>query len=158
MDRIIWSSETLRRIASLLRDASDEMDAETTRLRHCRNEIPQALRDQDGALLDGILGQTERAVRNLTEASERAAELSRAVQIADALFEETELEIRRLYETIEVSAEPAEPDIPSAHWEGPAHIAVVQGLTGRAAAVPEWLSAAAEQFFRGASPDVPTAK
>ena len=146
----------MRWIASVLRDASDEMDAEITRLRHCQNEVPQALRDQDGTLLGDILGQTEHAIRNLTEASERAAELSRALQIAAALFEETELDVRRLYENTEIFAE-TDAAIPS-HWEGPAHIAVAHGLTGRAITVPEWLSSAAEQFFRGASLNVPTAK
>jgi len=78
------------------------MEAEITRLRHCRNEMPQALKDNNGALLDDILEQTDRAICLLTDTSERATELARSVQFTDTLFEETEWDVRRLFENIAI--------------------------------------------------------
>lgn len=121
---------------------------EITRLRHCRSEIQQALKDMNGSLLNDILEQMDREIRELTDAFERAMELADAVQFADTLFEETEWEVKRLYENIAASAEMAAA-IPSGSWKAPAHIAVARGLTERTVTVPEWLSSAAEQFFHG---------
>lgn len=149
MDEIVWSSESLQLIASALRDATNEMEAEIGLLRHCRREEPQALTDHYGTLLDDILEQTDRAIRKLTDASERASELARAVQFTDALFEETERDIRRLYENAAGLAETDAEALPG-HWEAPARVAVARGLAGRTVTVPEWLDSAAEQFFRGA--------
>ena len=105
MDEIIWSSESLQLIASVLRESSREMEAENTRFRHCRSEMPQALKDNDGDLLDDILEQMDHEIRRLTDASERATELAGSVQFADTLFEETEWDVQRLFENIAVSAE-----------------------------------------------------
>lgn len=148
MDEIVWSSESLQLIASAFREATNEMEAEIDILRHCRSEEPQALMDSSGTL-DDVLEQTDRAIRKLTGASERASELARAVQFTDMLFEETERDIRRLYESIAAFAE-ADAAIPPGRWKTPAHTAVARGLTGRTVTVPEWLGSAAEQFFRGA--------
>lgn len=148
MDEIIWSSNSLQLIASALKESSNEMEAEIDLLRKCRNEVPQALRDNDGTLLDDILEQTDHAIRKLTDASERALELTRAVQFTDELFEEAEWEIQRLYENIAVSTE-MDVTIPSGRWGLPVHVAVARGLTERSVTVPEWLSSAAEQFFQG---------
>ena len=148
MGEIIWSSESLQLIASAFREATNEMEAKIGILRHCRSEEPQALRDNYETLLDDILEQTDYAIRKLMGASERASELARAVQFTDTLFEETERDIRRLYESIAVFAE-IDAAIPSGRWKAPAHIAVARGLTGRSVMVPEWLGSAAEQFFRG---------
>ena len=147
MDEIIWGSESLHLIASALRKSSNEIEAEIALLRHCRREEPYALRDHDGTLLGDIMEQTDRAIRKLSDVSERALELARAVQYTDMLFEETEREIQRLYESISISAA-ADRTVSSGTWEAPAHIAVARGLTERAVPVPEWLSSAAEQFFR----------
>lgn len=100
MDDIIWSSNSLRLIASALRESSDELDTKAVLLRRCRDRGPQALRDSNGALLNDVLEQTDRAIRRLTDVSERALELARAVQFTDMLFEETEQDVRRLYEDI----------------------------------------------------------
>lgn len=81
------------------------MEAEITRLRYCRSEIPQALKNNNGSLLDDILEQMDRKIRELADASERAMELACTVQFTDTLFEETEWEVKRLYENIAVSAE-----------------------------------------------------
>lgn len=102
MDEIIWSSESLQLIASVLRESSREMETEITRLQYCRSEIPQALKGNNGSLLDDILEQMDHEIRELTDAFERAMELAGSVQFADALFEETEWEVRRLYENITV--------------------------------------------------------
>lgn len=147
MDEIIWSSESLQLIVSALRESSDEMEAQINLLRHCRSEEPLALRDSGGTLLDDIMTQTDHAIKKLTDASERALGLARAVQFTDALFEETERDIRRLYESIAVSAEP-DGTVSSGFWAAPAHVAVARGLIKRTVAVPDWLSSAAEQFFR----------
>ena len=149
MDEIIWSSESLQWIASALREATNEMEAKIVLLQRCRSEEPQALRDSYGTLLDDILEQTDHAIRKLTGASERASELARAVQFMDTLFEETERDIRRLYENVAAFAE-TDVTIPPGRWAAPAHVAVARGLTERTVTVPEWLNSAAEQFFRGA--------
>jgi len=151
MDEIIWSSESLQLIASVLRETSNEMDAEVTRLRHCRNEVPLALGDEDGTLLEDILEQMSHAIQKLTDATERASDLARAVRLTDTLFEETERDVQRQYDSIVVSAEMDE-TILSSPWEVPAHVAVAPGLAGRTVAVPEWLSSVAEQFFQSVSP------
>ncbi len=146
MDEIIWSGESLQLIASTLRETSNEMEAEITRLRHCRNKTPLALRDEDGTLLEDILEQMSHAIQNLTDATERASDLARAIRMVNALFEETEQAVQREYESIAVSAEMDE-TILSSPWETTAHVAVAPGLARRTVTVPEWLSSAAEQFF-----------
>lgn len=148
MDVIIWESEALQSIASALRKTSDEMEANAALLRRCRSEESLALRDEAGTLLRDIQEQTDHAIRKLADAAERAMELARAVQFTDTLFEETERDIRRSYENIAAFAETDE-TISSGHWETPAHVAVARGLAGRTVTVPEWLSSAAERFFRG---------
>lgn len=147
MDGIIWKSESLQLIASRLRESSDGMEANLALLRRCRSEVPLAARDSGGTLLGNILEQTDRAIRKLTDAAERASELARAVQFTDTLFEETERDIQRLYEDIADFAE-MDGTVSSGHWKAPAHIVAARGLAERAVAVPEWLSSAAEQFFR----------
>jgi len=151
MDEIIWSSESLQLIASALRETSNEMEAEITRLRHCRNEVPLALRDENGTLQEDILEQVNHAIQKLTDASERASDLARVVRFTDTLFEETERAVQRQYDSIVVSVEMGE-TILSSSWEMPAHVAVAPGLARRTVAVPEWLSSMAEQFFQGAFP------
>lgn len=108
MDEIIWSSHSLQSIASALRESANEMEAEIVLLRRCRSEEPQALRDNDGTLLNDILTQTDHAIRTLTDAFERTLELARAIEFTDTLFGETEQDIQRLYETIAVFAERTE--------------------------------------------------
>jgi len=151
MDKIIWNSESLQLIASALMETSNEMEGNITRLQHCRNEVPLALSDEDGTLLEDILAQVGHAIQKLTDASERALDLARAVRFTDTLFEETERNVQRQYESIAVSAEMDEM-ILSSPWEASVHVAVAPGLAGRTVAVPEWLSLVAEQFFQGAFP------
>lgn len=151
MDEIIWNSESLQLIASALRETSNEMDTEITRLRHCRNEVPLALRDEDGTFLEDILDQVSHAIQKLTGAAERASDLARAVRLTDTLFEETERAVQRQYDSIAVSAEEDETGL-SDSWEAMAHVAVAPGLVKRVVTVPEWLSSLAEQFFQGAFP------
>lgn len=105
IDDIIWSSNSLKLIASTLRTSSNEIEADIALLRHCRSEEPQALRDNGRALLNDVLEQMEHAIRRLTGVSERALELARAVQLADTLFEETERDIQQRYEAIAELAE-----------------------------------------------------
>lgn len=105
IDDIIWSSNSLKLIASTLRISSNEIEANIALLRHCRSEEPQAFRDNSRALLNDMLEQTEHAIRRLTSVSERALELAQAVQLTDALFEETEQDIRQRYEAITKLAE-----------------------------------------------------
>lgn len=100
IDDIIWSSNSLKSIASTLRISSNEIEANIVLLRQCRSEEPQALKDGGRTLLNDILDQTDYAIRKLAGASERALELARAVQLTDTLFEETEQDIQRRYETI----------------------------------------------------------
>ena len=150
MDEIIWSSEALQSIASAFREASDEIEAKISFLRRCRNDVPLALKDDDGTLLDDILEQIEYAIRNLTDVSEWALELARAVQITNTLFEETEQDVWRLYEDIAVSANAYsvasfEPN----PWETSANVAIAKGMAERWVTVPDWLTSAAEQFFQG---------
>lgn len=152
MDEIIWSSESLQLIASALKETSNEMEAEITRLRHCRNEAPLALRDEDGTFLEDILDRVSYAIQKLTGAAERASDLARAVQLTDTLFEETERAVRRQYDSIVIPGEKDETGL-SGSWEAPAHVAIVPGLAGRMVTIPEWLSSLAEQFFQGAFPD-----
>lgn len=147
MDEIIWHSESLQLIASVLGEASNEMEAEIALLRHCRSETPLALKDHDGTLLDNILEQMGHTIQKLTNASGRALELARAVQFTDALFEDTERNVQQLFENISLSAQVDE-TISSGRWDVPAHVAIARGLAERTLTVPEWLSSAAEQFFQ----------
>lgn len=149
MDEIIWNSESLQSIASTLRETSNEIEEEITRLRHCRNEVPQALRDEAGTLLEDVLEQMTHAIQKLTDTSERASELSQAVRFTDELFEETERDIRQRYESLAVSVG-TEAAVRSNTLGVPEHVATAPGLAGRTMAVPEWLSSAAEQFFQDA--------
>ena len=102
MDEIIWSGESLRLIASVLRKSSQEMEEEIARLRYCRSELTQMLEGNTGSLFSDILEQIDRGIRELTDAFERATELTGSVQFTDTLFEETEWGVRRLYENIAV--------------------------------------------------------
>lgn len=150
MDGIIWNSESLQLMASMLKGTSNEMELNVGILRRCRSEVPLALRDDGGTLLGDILEQLEHAIRKLSDTSERALELARAVQFIDTLFEETEREIRQLYENAAVfaSAETGAP-VASVRWEAGADVSIARGLADRTVAVPKWLSSAAEDFFRG---------
>lgn len=152
MDEIIWSSESLQLIASALKETSNDMEAEITRLRHCRNEAPLALRDENGTFLEDILGQVSHAIQKLTGAAERASDLARAVQFTDTLFAETEQAVRRQYDSIVIPGEKDGTGL-SDSWEEAAHVTVVPRLAERMVTIPEWLSSLAEQFFRGAFPD-----
>lgn len=148
MDEIIWDSESLQSIASALSESSNQLEENAGILRRWQNEVPLALKDSTGTLLGDVLDQAERAIRQLAEASDRAAELARTVRYVDALFDETEHEVMQLYEGAPVSGKEDMP-VSSVRWEVSTQVSVSRGLAERTVAAPEWLSAAAETFFRG---------
>ncbi len=159
VDKIIWDGDTLRELASLLRTAASALEENDLELRRLRAEEQTELCGVPDGLIPELWRLTDRGVRLLDEARERASGLAGAMRETVSRITETEAAVRRMMNELATAAADGGADIPAgvpAATAGmtrqgarglPPNVQTARIMADPSVITPDWLAEAADRFF-----------